>query len=140
MIQSCFIDSNIFMYAQGKEASYKKASLEFLATVHSHYKPFVSTEILQEIAYRYNALNKRQTALEMVRDILESGIDILPVGRNDIQLSIKLLHQHKQLPVRDAIHAAVMMNHRIAIIVTEDTHFKGIRGIQKLSATEAKLL
>jgi len=36
------------------------------------------------------------------------------------------------LPVRDAVHAAVMARHGVRLIVTADRHFEGVPGVVRV--------
>jgi len=54
-----FIDSNIPMYVAGREHPYREPSRRFLATVQrNEIEGCTSTEVLQEILYRYSALQR----------------------------------------------------------------------------------
>ena len=135
---NCFIDSTVFMYAQGKDSPYRDPSIAFLRNIGScKFRCTTSTEVLQEMVYRYTSIGMRDLALKMTEDILNlQHLDIFAINKIEIQIAIKMMHVHKHLNSRDAIHIAVMKNQGIKHIITEDKHFKGVEGIIKISLLE----
>ena len=134
----CFIDSTVFMYAQGKNSPYRDPSIAFLRNIDNcKFRCTTSTEVLQEIMYRYSSIGVRDVALKMTEDILNlQHLDVFAVNKNEIKIAIKLMHIYKHLNSRDAIHIAVMKNQGIKHIITEDKHLKGVEGVIKISLLE----
>ena len=61
-----FVDSNIPMHVAGAEHPNQQPSRRFLARMHTgEIEGCTSTEILQEILYRYSALGRRELAAEV---------------------------------------------------------------------------
>jgi predicted nucleic acid-binding protein len=93
-----------------------------------------STEVLQEILYRYSALGRREDA----RKVYDLFVDICPVVHGvtlaDTDRARDLLLSTRGISARDAVHAAVMLNHRIEEIATFDAGFDGIAGIRRYRA------
>ncbi len=60
---------------------------------------------------------------------------ILPVTVEDIALTVEMAASYgpKGVKARDLIHAAVMRNNGIDTIVSADTHFDSIDGIDRIS-------
>jgi len=54
MNETYFLDSNIFMYAAGKDHVYKNPCLTILNGIEAHkLSAVINSEILQELLYRY---------------------------------------------------------------------------------------
>ncbi len=132
-----FIDTNIPMYAAGKDHPLKKSCLDILeSTAKGEIEAFTDTEVLQEILYRYFYINQRKTGFE-VFDLFAIIMDgsILPVRHSDIMLARLLAEKEEtfKLSPRDLIHLAVMLNNGMRHIVTADLEFKSIPGIEVIA-------
>lgn len=57
---------------------------------------------------------------------------MLPITLADTDRARDLLCAHKRISSRDAVHAAVMLNHRVERIATFDSGFDGIPGIKRI--------
>jgi hypothetical protein len=129
-----FIDSNIPMYGAGREHPNRDPSRRFLAAVQrNEIEVCTSTEVLQEILYRYSALKRRDLALK-VYDLFTAICPIvLDVTLADMNLARDLLMDRHDLSARDAVHAAVMMNHGVESIATFDRDFDRVPGIRRFA-------
>ena len=71
-----FIDSNIPMYVAGANHPHRAPAVRFLERVRrGEVEASTSTEVLQEILYRYSALRRLDLAREVYYD---SGFDRIP--------------------------------------------------------------
>jgi hypothetical protein len=90
-----------------------------------------STEVLQEILYRYSALGRR----DLARDVYDLFVQICPVVYDvtlaDTDRARDLLGDHPGLSARDAVHVAVMLNRGIETIATFDRGFDTVPGIAR---------
>ncbi len=132
-----FIDTNIPMYAAGKDHPLKKSCLDVLeSTAKGEIEAFTDTEVFQEILYRYFYINQRKTGFE-VFDLFATIMDgsILPVRHSDIMLARLLAEKEEtfKFSPRDLIHLAVMLNNGMRHIVTTDRGFKSIPGIEVIA-------
>ena len=122
-----FIDTNIPIYAAGSQHPNKKASIDILKLVSDgDIIGVTSTEVLQEILYRYKAINLLEKGFE-VYDYFTQAIDeVLPVNFVIINNARDILEnkKYKDIYPRDAIHAATMNYYNIRYIATHDRHFK----------------
>jgi hypothetical protein len=129
-----FIDTNIPMYAAGKDHSLKRSCLEIMKSVASgNLKAYTDTEVLQEILYRFFSINKRQFGLQLFdsySQIMHGSV--LPITHEDMIMARMLSDDpaNVKLSPRDLIHLAVMHSHGIRHIITTDNGFKSIDGIQ----------
>jgi predicted nucleic acid-binding protein len=128
-----FMDVNIMMYSAGSRHPYKEPSTLILQQVATaHLDAVIDSEILQEILYRYWHLKILDQGITLVNHAVQVIPTILPVAKPDLLLCTALLAQHHNIEPRDAIHAAVMLNHGITQIYSYDCHFDSIPGIRRL--------
>lgn len=128
-----FLDTNIVMYAIGKEHLYKAPCRAILQQVERDAIDIVSSaEVLQEILHRYFSLHRPEMA-EIAYHSLEKACDIiLSVTKTDLDGAFNLLKTHPDIRSRDAVHAAVMLNNGLTHILSTDTHFDRIAGITRV--------
>ena len=130
-----FLDVNVPMYAAGRAHPYREACAWILTeTANGHLSVAIDTEIVQEILYRYGALQEWQVAVEMARDLLDLVPTVLPITRDDVITAIQLFDRHASQGVkaRDVLHAAVMQNNGLTQIISTDTHFDRLPAIVRL--------
>jgi predicted nucleic acid-binding protein len=128
-----FIDSNLPMYVAGREHRLREPSRRFLQRVRDgEIEAVTSTEVLQEILYRYSALRR----LDLARDVYDLFVEIcptvVPITLADTDRARDILAAHPDAGARDAIHAAVMLNHGVPQIATFDAGFDRLPGIVRL--------
>jgi predicted nucleic acid-binding protein len=127
-----FIDSNIPMYVAGCEHPMKEASRRFLDLVkNGKVAATTNTEVLQEILYRYVGLHRLDLAQEVYELFVQLCPEVMPVTLADTDRAKRLLSEVDGIGVRDAIHAAVMLNADIRIIATFDKAFDRIPGVER---------
>ncbi len=128
-----FVDSNIPMYVAGREHPHREPSRRFLARVQSgEVEGHASTEVLREILYRYASLGRTELGLEVYDLTVQICTSVLPVALADTDRARSLLADRPGVSVRDAVHAAVMMNHGIPLLASFDRGFDAIPGIERL--------
>jgi predicted nucleic acid-binding protein len=132
-LKAVFIDSNIPMYVAGREHAHREPSKRFLARVREgEVDACTSTEVLQEILYRYSSLKR----LDLARDVYDLFVDIcprvLPVTLADTDRARDIVVGIKGMTVRDAIHAAVLLNNDLTHIASFDKGFDKVPGIVRM--------
>ena len=130
---TAFIDSNIPMYVAGREHANREPARRFLERVRKgSVEACTSTEVLQEILYRYSSLQR----LDLAREVYDLFVDICPVVHSvtlaDTDRARDLVCEAAGVSARDAVHAAVMLNHDVEWIATFDTGFDGVSGIRRM--------
>ena len=130
-----FVDANIPMYAAGREHPHRGPSLRFLEAVRQNeIEACTSTEVLQEILYRYSELRR----LDVAREVYDLFVSICPlvfdVTLTDTNRAVDLMEDY-DLSARDAVHAAVMLNRGIERIATFDGDFDRVQGIRRIALT-----
>ena len=135
-----FLDTNIFLYAAGREHPLKVPSANILTRVgDGDLNATTNSEVVQEILYVLARRDLRVEGLHLAGEVADLFPDLLPVTGADMQKACRILEQHPNLPVRDAVHCAVMSANGIHRIVTADTHFDDIDGIQRIDPASDSL-
>jgi predicted nucleic acid-binding protein len=130
-----FIDSNIPMYGAGRDHPNREPSLRFLEAVRQNeIEACSSTEVLQEILYRYSELRRFDVARTVYDLFVAICPNIHPVTLADTNRARDLLVEHR-LSARDAVHASVMLNREIEWIATFDADFDRVAGIRRFALT-----
>src|SRR5437879_1656867 len=109
------------MYVAGRAHPHREPSRRFLARVRQGaVDACTSTEVLQEILYRYSSLKR----LDLAREVYDLFVDIcprvLPVTLADTDRARDIAVGVKGASVRDAIHAAVLLNNDLTHIASFD--------------------
>ncbi len=103
-----FVDTNVFIYAAGREPNRSRQALSMLTEPPPDEVPlFTSAEVLQELLHVY--LRRQELVLY---DALVSSFDrllrdVLPVTGQDLRLARTLSERFPTLGARDLVHLAV---------------------------------
>ena len=129
-----FVDSNIPMYVAGRDHPNREPARRFLERIRTgEVEGCTSTEVLQEILYRYAALRR----LDLAGDVYDLFVQLCPVvfavTLADTDRARAMLSRPNAVGVRDAIHAAVMLNNDITLIATFDAAFDRVPGVSRLA-------
>ena len=128
-----FLDANIFIYAAGQPHPHKEPSLQCLRSLSQQgMEGITDAEVLQELLYRFWHLKRLTDGVALVEQAVRLVPTVLPVGKPDALLAATLLKQHNSIEPRDAIHAAVMLNHGLTTIFSYDQHFDRISGLNRV--------
>lgn len=128
-----FVDSNVPMYVAGRDHPLRDPARRFLARARAGDVDIcTSTEVLQEILYRYTALKRRDLAATIYDLFVQLCPTVLPVTLADTDRAKALLTTASGISVRDAVHVAVMLNHDVRDIATFDEQFDRIEEIARV--------
>lgn len=128
-----FVDSNIPMYVAGQDHPLREPAVRFLERARrGDVEICTSTEVLQEILYRYATLKRLDIAVTVYDLFVRLCPVVLPVTLADTDRARELLPGSQGVSVRDAIHASVMLNNGLVEIATFDEGFDSITGITRL--------
>lgn len=121
------------MYVAGSDHPNRAPSERLLARVQSgEVEGCTSTEVLQEILYRYAALGRTQLAAQVYDLFVQICPVIYDVTLADTDRARDFLLQEDALSARDAVHAAVMVNHDVTLIATFDRGFDGVPDVERM--------
>lgn len=133
MAERFFLDSNIVMCAIGGPHALQKPCAAIIERVQAGRLVTVTdTEVLQEILYRYGATGKSALAIETARLVMEIADEVFSVTPDDLHFTMQLLHGQPTTTVRDAIHCATMVRHRVRSILSADHHFDRFDRIRRI--------
>ena len=131
-----FVDSNVPMYVAGRDHPLREPARRFLAAVRSgEIEACTSTEVVQEILYRYAALKRPDLAREVYDLFLQFCPVVLPVTLADTDRARDLVCGSPPVGARDAVHAAVMINNGVRTVATVDRGVDRISGIERIELT-----
>jgi hypothetical protein len=122
------------MYLVGSAGPHKTDAQRLLERLVSERQRLVTdAEVLQEILHRYVAVNRRHDIQFAFNVLLSVVDDVLPIDRAIAERAKQIVLSYHRLSARDALHVAVMEQHRIDRIFTFDSGFDGLPGITRLS-------
>ena len=129
-----FVDSNIPMYLVGAEHPNKARARLLLEQAIVDNEPLATdAEVLQELLHRYAAIGRRD-AIGPAWDAIAGVVDVIhPIEVEDVTRARQLLAAAAGLSARDAVHLAVMQRRGITRILTFDSGFSGIVGIERIT-------
>lgn len=127
-----FVDSNVPMYVAGRDHRHRDPARRFLERVQAgEVEGCTSTEVLQEILYRYVGLRRPDLAVEIYELFVRLCAAVFPVTLADTDRAKDLVRQGTEASVRDCVHAAVMLNNDIQTIATFDSGFDRVPGVRR---------
>lgn len=126
------LDANVFMYAAGADHPSKAAAARFLERVAAdEVEAAIDAETLQEILHRYRAIRRWEDG-RRVYDLARTLVPVvLPVTVTVLDAARDLLDRHPSLMARDALHAAVALQHAGGEICSFDGDFDEIPGVRR---------
>lgn len=137
------LDVNVPMYAAGQRQSVachrahplKEACVWVIMEIaEGRLVVAIDTETIQEILYRYGALQRWEIATTMASNLLDLVSTVYPVMEADARRAVDLFREYapQGVTARDVLHAAIMQNNGIAKIISTDDHFDRIEGLLRL--------
>ena len=122
------------MYLVGAPHPRKSDAQRLLEALVTRRERLVTdAEVMQEILHRYVAI-ERPDAIQPALDALLGLVDeVFPVDRDAVERAKRIVLGQRRLSARDAIHVATMEQHAVARIMSFDTGFDGVPGIERIS-------
>lgn len=96
-------------------------------------KPARARRCCRGILYRYSALSRYDLAREVYDLFVAVCPRVFDVTLADANRARDLLMDIRGLSARDAVHAAVMLNHGVEWIATFDADFDRVGGLRRLA-------
>ena len=130
-----FIDSNVPMYLVGADHPHKADARRRLeGQIAARERLVTSAEVMQEIVHRYVHIRRRD-AIQPAFDALLGVVDeVYAVERDDVERAKKVLDGLPGLGARDALHVAVMRRREVDRILSFDTGFDVVPGVERIGA------
>ena len=121
------------MYVAGRDHPLREPARRFLARVQAgEWESCTSTEVLQEILYRYVGMRRPDLAIEVYDLFVSLCSTVLPVTIVDTDRARDLVREGSAASMRDLVHAAVMLNNEVTTIASFDAGFDRVKGIERL--------
>ena len=133
------LDVNIPMYAAGQAHPSKEACVWIMTQIaEGKLAAAIDAEIIQEILYRYGALQRWDIAVAMATNLLKIVPTVYPIVTADVQLTVELFERYapQGVKARDLIHASVMHHNGLSQIISTDKHFDQIAEVTRLDPQE----
>ena len=134
MSPAVFIDANVPIYAAGGDHPYKEPCARILRMAAEQPQPFVTdSEVLQELMHRYLASGRWALGREVLRAFAEAmNGRVEPVHAEDVLSASELTDSHPGVSARDLVHSAVMQRLGVVSIISADTDFDRLEGVDRL--------
>ena len=138
MSPAVFIDTNIPIYASGREHLYKEPCARVLTIVAVSPLMFVTSAwVLQELVHHYLALRRWELGRQVLRSFTEVMQDrIEPIYEEDVHVAASLADAHPHVSTRDLVHAAVMRRLSADRVISADTDFDRLPGLIRLDPSD----
>lgn len=103
-----FVDTNVFMYAVGRDHPLKADARDFFETAIAGRSRQLSTsaEVLQELLHAYLPVARLETHDAALRLVESCVVDVWAIEHEDVRLARELADEHPALGARDLIHLA----------------------------------
>jgi predicted nucleic acid-binding protein len=116
-----FVDTNVVMYAVGREHPLRAEAEAFFESALRAGTPLAtSAEVLQELLHAYLQSDRMETldaALEMIDALVGT---IWPVEAEDVRFARSLAARHPELEARDLVHLACSRRREVDEMKTFD--------------------
>jgi predicted nucleic acid-binding protein len=139
MTRLIFLDTNVQVYAAGKDHVLKEPCAQIVSLVADHASSFVTdAEVLQELLHRYTAIRAWEAigkdSFESFADLMQDRVE--PVYAEDIVCAAELVPVHPRMEARDLLHLAVMTRLGVTRIVSADRGFDQVAGVERLDPAD----
>lgn len=126
------IDANIFIYAAGGPHDYREPSKHVLSeAANGSLVTNTDIEVLQEILHYYRTRQNVPYGRQVMEATLLAFPDPLPITPAVMLTAGTIFEKHQSLQARDALHAAVVVQHGLDGIISADRGFDRIPGIRR---------
>ena len=131
------LDANVAIYANGGEHSYRRPCQILMERVEIQPGEYaIDVEALQEILYFYSRRGELDKGIGITERLLSRLPNIIPITAAEIRTAMSLMAATPNLTPRDAIHAAVVLEHGLEGIVSADRDFARIPGLRRFDPVE----
>jgi predicted nucleic acid-binding protein len=121
------------MYAAGADHPLREPCRRALErAVASRIVLITDAEVLQELLYRYFAINQPEVARSVYESTTRLCDEVLDVGEKHTARALELLLGHPRLSTRDAIHIATMESRGLRRLLSTDRDFDGLTEVTRV--------
>ena len=131
-----YIDSNIFIFASTDKGKLGQNCREILKRINEQrISCAASFLIVDEVMWILKKKVGRDDAIKITKAMLSMPIKWVEVNKSVI-IKMTDVFEKTTLDPRDAIHIASMKELGLSSIISEDTDFDNIRGIERINASK----
>jgi uncharacterized protein len=128
-----FVDSNIPMYLVGAAHPNKGESRRLLdASIAAGERLVTDSEVFQEILHGYAAIGRKDAIVPAFEALLGVVDEVFPIELAQVVRAREILLSVETISARDALHIAEMERHGATRIMSFDTGFDGILGVERM--------
>jgi predicted nucleic acid-binding protein len=116
-----FVDTNVIMFAVGREHPLKEEAREFFRDeIGRRSRLVTSSEVLQELLHAYLPVG-RLHALDSALALVDACFtDVWPIEAGDVRFARLLVETHPGLDARDLLHLASCRRREVSSVRTFD--------------------
>lgn len=127
------VDSNVFLYARGKQHPYRAPCRAVLrAAAQGHVTLEASVEVVQEFTHVLLRRGVERSSALDESDEVRSQCRLHAFDADVLVLALGLLATHDSLDVRDAVHAATAIHSGVSRILSADRVFDDVAGVTRV--------
>lgn len=127
------VDTNVFLYARGREHEYRDPCRAILAAAGSRRIELVaSVELVQEFVHVLLRRGVPRAAALDQADEVRAQCDIREFDESVLGEALRLLRQHTALDVRDAVHSATAVLADVRDVLSTDRAFDALDDVRRL--------
>jgi predicted nucleic acid-binding protein len=131
-----YVDANVIIYAALDNTETGDMARELLRRVGSgKFQAAISALVVDEVLWGIQKIRGRQAAADFGRLMLSMPFSWLDASYTSIRYAVDFYKNG--LDPRDAFHAGIARDYSIHEIVSEDSHFDGLREIRRKSIKQA---
>jgi predicted nucleic acid-binding protein len=135
-----YLDSNIVLYAIGEESRFREPCRMLLRrVVNRELVGETSVLTVQEVVHHRQRRGDAAPAAHG-RDVLSICAVAYPLDRSVVQMALTLMDGRPRLGTADAIHAATALAHGIETVISADSDFDSVAGIERVDPLDGARL
>lgn len=133
-----YLDSNIFIYAVGQPSPYTDPCRRILYdVVNGRLRGETSIYTVQEVArQRHRRGDKLATA--RARQVVAICTAVHGLDPPLLTRALDAVDEYETLAVADAIHAVTALAHGVGVVVSADSDFDGVAGVERVDPRDAE--
>ena len=132
------VDTAVFVYAVGEEHVYRDPCQDIVRRIGDRLlSAAITTDLLQEFVHQRTrrGIDRFEAVRQAAR--IPAGCVVLDVTAAAALAALELFQAHPGLDARDAVFAAVALEHGIARILSPDRAFDAVAGLTRVDPLDA---
>jgi predicted nucleic acid-binding protein len=131
------LDANVIIYSEGREHRYRSSCRIIVHQARQNSSAYcINTETFQEVMHYYARRGERARGVGVAEDLLSMFPTVIPITIAEIREAMRLMSETSDLTARDAIHAAVVLEHSLEGIISADQDFDRVPSLRRFDPIE----